>query len=986
MKRALIGLVLWSGLASVTEAQIVGTCSPGLADAYLDIGNVRARVLNDGSLFYRGEPHVYRVPKGSPSNAIFASSFWIGGMVDGTLRMAASRYGPYEFWPGPLDEAGNPPLDCSEYDRIYRVSRAEVAAYEATGIAAPDLQDWPTGLGAPTVDVAGAELDLSVEPLASRRSRKIDLAAGERPSFVGDQMTWWIMNDVGNTHASSEGQPNGVEVQVTAFAFDEPGHVGLATFYRYTVIKRGDKPLTDAYVSMYVDPDLGDFGDDWMGSDSLLSLGYVWNSDNLDGGNEGYGSPPPALGYDIFQGPIVPSPGAMARVGSRLISGFRNLPLTAFMDYHSGEFAPPTLAAEYYNFMRARWRDGQPLTYGGNGRDFSDTPTPFMFSGDAANCGYWTECNTDQSGTKVPPGDRRFISSSGPFTIEPGGRQEILIGIVYARGSDNFDSVRELKAADEALQRFVDSGFTDWPAMPGGQPPTLIPPRLSPADGVTGQPIRMRLDWGCSDDAVYCQIAIDDNIDFVSPSSGVTAGAVVFELEANTTYWWRVRGIGRYEMPGPWSPPWTFTTGDTDFDASILDFSVVSNAAGPLEPPECGAIGLWDFPLVACRKDRPDGSRQQTGGVLAAGQGWVLHAGGANAYFGGPFDGASYIGRSFRGASAAQLGPFDYELRFTAAGGKAKRAFQGGEVIDVPFEFWRLGSRTPDNPADDVRLVPYINDMNTQFVFDIGGDHAVSSGSDDPLSDWIYGYLPDDDSPGQAGYDAFFAGSGDVSLELIARQVFVCVDCGPAAPYPQNYPEVGTVFRITTSAPDAPILAAPAVGAEVRAGDVRFFWSEPVTVKQELQIARTSDFTSLAHSLTEPQSGVTVSITEPGAYWWRVGTDGYGWSPVWTVTVLPATAVESESDLPTEYALDAIWPNPFNPLATIRFGLPVDAVATVDVVDVLGRRVAVIEAGARRAGGWHTVQFDGSRLSSGVYFVRLAAGGRLDVKSVVLLK
>jgi hypothetical protein len=152
------------------------------------------------------------------------------------------------------------------------------------------------------------------------------------------------------------------------------------------------------------------------------------------------------------------------------------------------------------------------------------------------------------------------------------------------------------------------------------------------------------------------------------------------------------------------------------------------------------------------------------------------------------------------------------------------------------------------------------------------------------------------------------------------------------------------------------------------------------------QVASDPGFVQLASDVPAAVSGLRVPIPLPGTYWWRVGSDALGWSQPWSLNVLPSTAVEAGGELPTEFALDAIWPNPFNPLATIRFGLPADAVVSVDVVDVLGRRVAVIDAGVRRAAGWHTVQFDGSRLASGVYFVRLAAGGRLDVKSVVLLK
>ncbi|MGB3543196.1 hypothetical protein, partial [Rubrivirga sp.] len=60
--------------------------------------------------------------------------------------MAGSTYGPYDFWPGPLG-GDQPPVDCEPFDRIYKVSRADVAAFEAGGTPAPDLAEWPAALG-----------------------------------------------------------------------------------------------------------------------------------------------------------------------------------------------------------------------------------------------------------------------------------------------------------------------------------------------------------------------------------------------------------------------------------------------------------------------------------------------------------------------------------------------------------------------------------------------------------------------------------------------------------------------------------------------------------------------------------------------------------------------------------------------------------------------------------------------------------------------
>ena len=106
----------------------------------------------------------------------------------------------------------------------------------------------------------------------------------------------------------------------------------------------------------------------------------------------------------------------------------------------------------------------------------------------------------------------------------------------------------------------------------------------------------------------------------------------------------------------------------------------------------------------------------------------------------------------------------------------------------------------------------------------------------------------------------------------------------------------------------------------------------------------------------------------------------------------PASAVASAiGETVTAYALEAAYPNPFNPSVTIPFAVPEAAQVEVALYDVLGRRVAVL---ANRVfdTGRHTVRFDGSDLASGVYVLRAVmeaeAGGmaRSFTQRLTLLK
>jgi len=90
-------------------------------------------------------------------------------------------------------------------------------------------------------------------------------------------------------------------------------------------------------------------------------------------------------------------------------------------------------------------------------------------------------------------------------------------------------------------------------------------------------------------------------------------------------------------------------------------------------------------------------------------------------------------------------------------------------------------------------------------------------------------------------------------------------------------------------------------------------------------------------------------------------------------------------DLPEGFTLSQNYPNPFNPTTTIDFSLPFTADAIIKVYDMTGRIVSTINMPATSAGS-HSVQFDASRLSSGVYLYRLDAGGYSTAKMFTLVK
>jgi Bacterial Ig domain len=157
-------------------------------------------------------------------------------------------------------------------------------------------------------------------------------------------------------------------------------------------------------------------------------------------------------------------------------------------------------------------------------------------------------------------------------------------------------------------------------------------------------------------------------------------------------------------------------------------------------------------------------------------------------------------------------------------------------------------------------------------------------------------------------------------------------------------------------------------------------------------LERDTDETELSFLVSEVAEVLDGSGATPGTgvtvYHRVIASDGLleTASPVSSFVLIRGFLTALEEDvLPTEFELDQNFPNPFNPVTNIRFGLPVAGPVTIDVFDSLGRRVGTL-VNATLPAGYHNMTFDAGRLASGVYIYSMRAPGFTENRRFVLLK
>jgi hypothetical protein len=498
---------------------------------------------------------------------IFIDGLVYGGEVDDG-RTPALRVGGQNYAIGTSPGAVLPNRTAESPDaadvRIYRIRRdfadADLALdAEELGLSvdavraqyATDWVEWPTQKGAPWTGIGnlqdGGYLGPDGETVVGAGNGVLDRGEdanmnglldegedandndqldGEFPGIAGaGQVIWTVANDLseGAVSSFSGSLPFGLEIQLTAWGYSRTDALGNMIFKQFKMIYKGtattpaNAVVDPMYVCQWSDPDLGNYSDDFVGVDSTLSLFYCYNSTSSDGAYAAFGFPPPATGYDFFQGPLVEGgPDDVGIFNLQRRPGFRNLPMSSFAYFASGSpFTDPAplgnyeTTLEWWNLLRGFLPQSDfnnPLPYT---RNDGVTPTAYPLFGDPVTG------SGDLDGAIIGPADRRMLGVSGPFTLAVGDTQEVVVATIFALGSDRLSSVAVLKFYDRTAQATFDNLFQ------------VVRPPQAPVVSASGFDGEILLNWATNGAAVATTEGQDE-------SGFVFEGYNVYQLRSNS--------------------------------------------------------------------------------------------------------------------------------------------------------------------------------------------------------------------------------------------------------------------------------------------------------------------------------------------------------------------------------------------------------------------------------------------------------------------
>jgi len=474
----------------VPQAKAGPQISPVNNYSIFNINNLSLRLYANGHIYHGiGDRDAIVYPRGKTGAIYSAGVIWGGRVLDGdstkpAIRVSGQTYNASTV-PGPVVQSGPNPVPGSTDFPVYRIRRdwqsltgssleiiqdaADIYGIEVSEVTAQQTQqvldqyasdwaNWPVHLGAPYEDLNG---NGSYE------------SGIDRPGIAeADQVLWTVCNDLDTTLTDLifGCPPIGLELQITIWGYARLNSaLNEMLFQRYRLINKSGFPIDSMFIGKWADQDLGSFTDDYIACDSTRDMIYIYNGRSIDTEAATFSIAPPAFGYSLLQGPAITAPNDTAIINFDRVPGLKNMRLTSTSYYAFGGIpSDPTPFGDYANteewynlingYLPNDWQTPPSSWFVGSGPERGQS-TFFPLLGDPVS----GEGNIDGFGDNLAPGDRRQSLHSGPFSIQPGEMQEVIIAAIGGLGGSHLESIVKLRENYTVARGLQKSLFQDIP-------------------------------------------------------------------------------------------------------------------------------------------------------------------------------------------------------------------------------------------------------------------------------------------------------------------------------------------------------------------------------------------------------------------------------------------------------------------------------------------------------------------------------------------
>lgn len=472
MKKSILSL-LFLGSALFTTAQI-----PFPFRDSISVNHINASVLLHGDMWWDPATQTPKCefPKGTGKHLGFVNSIWMSGYDAGShLHVAAQTYRQdgNDYWPGPIEGSGPMTYTQSrDWARFWKIRYVDIQYFlglstHTVANTPPDILTWPAAGNTYATGNLGASLTIGatehMAPFVDVNSNGIyEPLLGDYPDVKGDESLWWVFNDFGPLHTTTNGLPLGVEVHASSYAYNRGTLLDNVVYYEYTIINKSANNYHNMRLAQFSDADLGYYYDDFIGFDSARRMSIFYNGSADDGAAAGH----PVNSYGIHspvQGTtLIVLPGDAVTM---------SVPAGNFV-YYNNDASPlgnPYADTEYNNLIRGKTRFGVQFTNTFAGYGIHDSfplygpPTRYVYTGDPSDTSQWSECSMVNM-----PGDRRTVMSSNDFALGAGASVKIVMALVVT--DTNQGGCPNVNFHD--IKVVADTAWTDYfnppPPVPSG--------------------------------------------------------------------------------------------------------------------------------------------------------------------------------------------------------------------------------------------------------------------------------------------------------------------------------------------------------------------------------------------------------------------------------------------------------------------------------------------------------------------------------------